>query len=102
MSTMSAAKEQLASDFRGVMNDVEALLSSGANRAEGEAEALRARIERKLDAARHRAADLQHEAAAQARRAADATDDFVRDHPWQAVGVAAALGVVVGVLIARR
>jgi ElaB/YqjD/DUF883 family membrane-anchored ribosome-binding protein len=102
LSTLTSAKEQLATDFREIMNDVESLVSSGAARADGEAEALRERIQRRLESARRRAADLQHEAAEHVRRAAGSTDDFVHDHPWQAVGVAAALGVVVGLLIGRR
>lgn len=102
MSTLTSTKEQLAADFREIMNDVESVMASGAARADGEAEALRGRIERRLESARRRAGDLQHEAAEQMRRAADATDDFVHDHPWQAVGAAAALGVVVGMLIGRR
>ena len=37
-----------------------------------------------------------------AREAARATDDFVHEEPWKAVGVAAALGLALGVLIGRR
>ena len=102
MVDTATAKEELASDFRNVMNDIDALMAPGAAKTEGESAALRARIQERLDAARRRVADFQHDAAAQARRAAHATDDFVHDHPWQAVGVAAAFGVVLGMLIARR
>jgi ElaB/YqjD/DUF883 family membrane-anchored ribosome-binding protein len=37
-----------------------------------------------------------------ARLAADSADDFVREKPWQAVGIAALVGAVVGILAARR
>ena len=102
MIDTTTAKDQLAADFRTVMNDIETLMASGATYTEGESAALRARIQERLEAARRRAVELQHEAAAQARRAAHATDSFVHEHPWQAVGVAAAVGVVFGMLIARR
>jgi ElaB/YqjD/DUF883 family membrane-anchored ribosome-binding protein len=36
------------------------------------------------------------------KAAARATDDFVHEEPWKAVGVAAALGLALGVLIGRR
>ena len=36
------------------------------------------------------------------KQAARATDDYVHDNPWQAVGVAAAIGLALGVLIGRR
>jgi ElaB/YqjD/DUF883 family membrane-anchored ribosome-binding protein len=38
----------------------------------------------------------------QARDAARATDDYVHDNPWQAIGVAAAVGFLVGLVISRR
>jgi ElaB/YqjD/DUF883 family membrane-anchored ribosome-binding protein len=102
MIDTTTAKEQLAADFRTVMTDIEALMSAGANFTGAEGAALRARIQERLDVAKRRAIELQHEAAEQARRAAHATDSFVHEHPWQAIGVAAALGAVLGMLIARR
>jgi ElaB/YqjD/DUF883 family membrane-anchored ribosome-binding protein len=102
MTDTSATKRQLAADFRDVMHDIESLLATGADKAGGEADALRARIRERMEAAKVRVADVQREAVDGARRAAHATDSFVHEHPWQAVGVAAAIGVVFGVLIARR
>lgn len=102
MTTTTQAKERLAADFREVMSDIDALLTATTNKAEGEATALRSRIIDRLEAAKVRVADAQHEAVERAKRAADATDHYVHDHPWQAIGVAAAVGLVVGVLIGRR
>jgi len=36
------------------------------------------------------------------RHAAQATDGFVHERPWQAIGIGAGLGVLVGFLLARR
>jgi ElaB/YqjD/DUF883 family membrane-anchored ribosome-binding protein len=36
------------------------------------------------------------------REAARATDEFVHDRPWTAVGVAAGVGLIIGLLIGRR
>ena len=102
MPSTSQAKERLAADFREVMSDIDSLLTATTNKAEGEATALRSRIVDRLEAAKIRVADAQHEAVERAKRAADATDHYVHDHPWQAIGVAAAVGLVVGVLIGRR
>jgi ElaB/YqjD/DUF883 family membrane-anchored ribosome-binding protein len=102
MPSTSQAKERLAADFREVMSDIDSLLTATTNKAEGEATALRSRIVDRLEAAKIRVADAQHEAVERAKRAADATDHYVHDHPWQAIGVAAAIGLVVGVLIGRR
>jgi ElaB/YqjD/DUF883 family membrane-anchored ribosome-binding protein len=37
-----------------------------------------------------------------ARAAANATDDYVHHNPWQAVGIGTAVGILVGLLVARR
>jgi ElaB/YqjD/DUF883 family membrane-anchored ribosome-binding protein len=45
--------------------------------------------------------DLQRSVAEKTRIAASATDDFVRDNPWAAIGVAATVGCLLGFLISR-
>jgi ElaB protein len=45
---------------------------------------------------------IQDQAVQYSREAADSTDKFVRQKPWQAVGIAAAIGLVAGLLIRRR
>lgn len=84
------------------MDDIDSLMTATGSQAEGEAKALRARIRERLDDARERLLDAQHEAVRRARAAATATDDYVHDNPWQAIGVAAAIGLALGVLIGRR
>jgi ElaB/YqjD/DUF883 family membrane-anchored ribosome-binding protein len=102
MSNPTLAKDKLAADFRDVMSDIDALLNTASTRTEVEATALRERIVERLEAAKGRVADAQHEAIERAKRAAETTDHYVHDHPWQAVGVAAAVGLAIGVLIGRR
>ena len=36
------------------------------------------------------------------KAAARATDDYVKTNPWQAVGIAASIGFLIGVMINRR
>jgi ElaB/YqjD/DUF883 family membrane-anchored ribosome-binding protein len=102
MTDTMYAKEKLSADFRHVMEDIDALMSATTNKAEGEATALRARIRDRLDTAKERLVDAQHEAVERAKKAAGATDDYVHSHPWQALGAAAAVGVAIGILIGRR
>ena len=101
-TTTAEAKDRLSSDFRSVMEDVDSLMTATTDKAEGEISALRARILDRLEGAKERVIDAQHEAVERAKKAAVATDHFVHDHPWQAIGVAAAVGVAIGVLIGRR
>jgi len=102
MTGTTQAKEKLAADFRAVMDDIDALMAANGKDATGEAKALRARIRERLDGARDKLLDAQQEAVQRAREAATATDDYVHANPWQAIGVAAAIGLALGVLIGRR
>lgn len=102
MTDTAASKEKLNADFRMVMDDIDALMNATTNKAEGEIKALRTRIRERLDSAKDRMSDVQHEAVERATKAARATDDYVHTHPWQAVGAAAAVGLALGVLIGRR
>ncbi|QNP48275.1 DUF883 family protein [Diaphorobacter aerolatus] len=63
---------------------------------------LRKRLDAGLSDVHDSALDVMHEARHQARRAARAADDYVRDEPWQFVGGALAVGVVLGFLLGRR
>ncbi len=102
MSTSQVARDKLAADFQAVMEDIEALIGAEGEKAESEVKALRARLRDKLDQTRRAVAHFQEEGVERAREAARKTDDYVHQHPWQAVGLGAALGLVVGVLIGRR
>ncbi|HEY8878783.1 MAG TPA: DUF883 family protein [Roseateles sp.] len=102
MSNATVAKEKLAADFRAVMDDIDALTKATGKEAEGEVKALRTRIRERLDDAKEKVLDAQHEAVERAKAAATATDDYVHANPWQAIGVAAAVGLALGVLIGRR
>ncbi|KQY85703.1 MULTISPECIES: YqjD family protein [Roseateles] len=102
MSDATQAKEKLAADFRAVMDDIDALMTATTNKADGEAKALRSRIRDRLDGAKDKLLDAQHETVQRAKEAATATDDYVHANPWQAIGAAAAVGLALGVLIGRR
>jgi ElaB/YqjD/DUF883 family membrane-anchored ribosome-binding protein len=102
MSEAKARREQLAADFQRVMEDIDSLLGAGGAKVEGEVKAIRDRLRERLDDTRRRISDLQYEGIESARRAARHTDEYVHEHPWQAVGVGALVGLLVGVLIARR
>jgi len=102
MSETSTKRDQLKADFQRVMEDIDALLGAGGQKVEGEVKAIRDRLRERLEDARLRIGDLQYEGVERARRAARHTDEYVHEHPWHAVGVGAAIGLLVGVLIARR
>lgn len=97
-----AQKERLMGDMRVVIADAEALLSAGASdMSEGAVEA-RGRIKARLSQAKDNLVRLQDAAVEKSKAAGKAADAYVHDHPWRAVGTAAAIGLAVGVLISRR
>lgn len=85
-----------------ILQETEKLLTE-ANLAVGkEADALYARVAASLRDAKDKLISAEKTAVEKTKQAAKVTDDYVHEHPWQAVGVAAAVGVLVGMLISRR
>lgn len=98
----NASKEKLVSDLKIVVADAEEILRATASQAGEKVGELRERIQDRLRDAKIRLQDAEAALVDKTKAAARATDDFVHEHPWQAVGVAAALGLALGVLIGRR
>jgi len=97
-----AQKDKLMADLRVVISDAEDLLRLGADQTGASATEWRTRVEERITQARHKLADLQDSAVARAKAAGHAADDYVHDHPWKAVGAAAGIGLIIGLLIGRR
>ena len=98
----TANKDKLVSDLRVVISDTEELLRATTGVAGEKVGELRERLTVRLRDAKERIVDLEHAVIDKTKAAARATDDFVHEQPWKAVGVAAALGLALGVLIGRR
>jgi ElaB/YqjD/DUF883 family membrane-anchored ribosome-binding protein len=82
--------------------DVQDLLGRIAHVADPEIARLRVTIERRLATAKKTLADGTDRVRRHAKDVMTAGDSYVRDRPWQTVGIAAAAGLVVGFLVARR
>ena len=106
MNTQNASndvsKEKLVADLKVVVADAEELLRATASQAGEKVSAARERIQASLATAKVKLTDAERALLEKSKLAAKATDEYVRDNPWQAVGVAAVAGLVLGVLISRR
>lgn len=106
MTDVHATKDKVLNDFNEVVADTEKLLKSVQSAGGEKAHALRETLEQKVKAARERLEQLEAAVAGRARATAKATDEYVHGHPWQSIGIAAAIagviGVVVGLLLNRR
>jgi ElaB/YqjD/DUF883 family membrane-anchored ribosome-binding protein len=98
----TAARQQLLSDLKAVVADSEELLQATAGAVDARAAAARARVEESLRAAKTKIGEFDAEMLDHLNEAAKKADEYVHEHPWGAVGIAAAAGLLVGVLIARR
>lgn len=98
----AASKKKLVSDLQRVIADAEELLHATAGETEGKVVEMRERIRENLRAARHKLVDIEESIAHKAKEAARATDEYVHEHPWHAIGTAAGVGLLIGLLIGRR
>jgi ElaB/YqjD/DUF883 family membrane-anchored ribosome-binding protein len=99
---MTAIRERLVDDFVSVLSEAEDLLKKAGSETGERARDLRAQVEAKLLAAKLRLQELEGDAMDRAKEAARYTDDYVHDNPWRAIGAAALLGFVAGLLMNRR
>ena len=92
---MTAPTEKLIGDVKVLANDVEELLKATA--AQSGEKIAEARVRAQAAIARARTVAVE-----QSKQAAQTTDEYVRENPWAAIGVSAAIGLLVGLLIGRR
>lgn len=94
--------DQLLADLKTVMSDAEALLRATSAQTGEKIQEVRARAEESLRQAKARLSSIEDEALRRAREVAGATDEYVRENPWQSVGIAAGVGLLIGLLLSRR
>lgn len=94
--------DQTINDVKDSLRETETLLEQAVNASAEQASSLYARIARNLSQTKNRLVEMESQAVEKARVAAKATDTYVHEHPWQAVGVGVAVGVLIGMLISRR
>lgn len=102
MSADTITKEKLISDIKVVIHDCEEILKATANQAGEKVAEMRAQISRRLVEAKARLGELEDAALAKTKEVARAADEYVHDNPWKAVGIAAGVGLLIGLLIRRR
>ena len=102
MTTKKPQTAQLMEDLRVVVEDAEALLKATAGQAGERVEQVRKRAEESVHAARERLSAFEGEFRVHAQEAARTTDRYVHENPWAAIGMAAGVGFILGLLSGRR
>ncbi|TXH90631.1 MAG: DUF883 domain-containing protein [Rhodoferax sp.] len=94
--------DTLADDLSAVLAQADALLARAQTEGSEGAKQIQAQVEEKLAQAKAQLQNLEGEAAEKARAMKQATEAYVQTNPWQSIGIAAAVGFVLGVLVSRR
>ena len=99
---MSDVKAAATAEIKNLIADVEDLMARIADLKDADVMRVRNKVQRAVDATKQSLADGADAIRQHAQSAANTADDFVRESPWQAVGIAALVGAVVGILATRR
>jgi ElaB/YqjD/DUF883 family membrane-anchored ribosome-binding protein len=97
-----ATRDRLMSDVKSLMSDADEIVKSMATATGEKAAELGEKLRVNLRNAREKMGDMQVAVTDQAKAAARATDDFVHERPWTAVGIGVGVGILLGLLINRR
>lgn len=95
-------KKVASVELKSLIADVEDLVARIADLKDADVARVRTKVIRAVDAAKDSLAESADTLKRQAQRAATTADDYVHDSPWQAVGIAALVGAVMGIVATRR
>jgi ElaB/YqjD/DUF883 family membrane-anchored ribosome-binding protein len=95
-------RQQLVADFNLVLSDVDALIRATANQRGAEIAKVRTQAADTVAAMKARVADVEVALLNKAKQASKIADDYVRESPWRNLGIAAGVGLLIGLLIGRR
>jgi ElaB/YqjD/DUF883 family membrane-anchored ribosome-binding protein len=102
LAQLNASKDRVVHNFQDLIAGAEDLLRSTANVTGEGVELARQNFRAYVDSAKGTLGDVEEMARERYRQASEHTDRYVRGNPWQAVGIAVAAGVLVGLFANRR
>ena len=94
--------ENLIGDFKALMTDAEELIKATAVNEDEPLSAIRSKALDTLNNAKETLSSVEGTLTEKAKEVAEGADEFVHRNPWEAVGVAAGLGLLIGLFIRRR
>jgi ElaB/YqjD/DUF883 family membrane-anchored ribosome-binding protein len=95
-------KSVASGEIKSLIADVEDLMARIADLKDADVVRVRGKVQRAVDATKQTLADGADTIRQHAQNVANTADDYVRESPWQAIGIAALVGAVVGILATRR
>ena len=101
MSTSDSSKDKLLNDLQQVIKDAEDLLKNAEQQTGAGFQNARAKCEFTLKNAKAEIVRMEDMVVTKTKEAAQATDTYVKENPWQSIGIAAGIGLLLGVVISR-
>ena len=98
MNANTESTESLVTDLKRVVRDSEELLHDSGAAVGEKAHSIRERLAATLESAKATCRKLEDKAVESAK----ATDKVIREHPYQSIGVAFGVGLLIGVLVTRK
>ena len=102
MNGENGNSEKLIGDLKTLVTDAEELLKATASQAGEKIAVARQKIEQSLVEGKKALADAEQTLFKKSKECAEIADDYVRENPWSAVGIAASVGLVIGLLIRNK
>jgi len=96
----SQARDKVIGDIKGVINEAEGWLDNAGGQTGENIRALNEKFIATLETAKKDLIKLEEDVVDRTKKAAKATDEYVQDNPWKAVGAGAVVGVLFGLLLA--
>ena len=96
--TTEQANERLVGDLKTVVHDAEDLMKATAGQVGDKVAEVRSRLSSAMESAKATCHRLEEKTIA----AAKATDKTIREHPYESIGIAFGLGLLIGVLVTRK
>lgn len=97
-----AAKPVDANELRNFINDIEELVKATGSLTGDDLARAKSKLNARIAGAKQSVDEMGEAVMGRARQAAKVTDNYVHENPWKAIGASAALGLLIGFLIARR
>jgi ElaB/YqjD/DUF883 family membrane-anchored ribosome-binding protein len=95
-------KNAASGEVKNLIADVEDLMARIADLKDADVVKVRNKVQRAIDSTKQSLADGADAIRQRAQDVASTADDYVHESPWQAIGIAALVGAVVGILATRR
>lgn len=92
----------LSKEFQNLLTDIEKLLEEAASLTGDELFEAKEKIEERVAAAKESVTDFSDEIGRYTRKTGARIDDEVHEETWKAIGVGAAIGLLLGMLVSRR